>query len=156
MYEYKCVIKRIVDGDTVDIDIDLGFDVWLSDQRVRLRGIDAPENRTRDLVEKHFGNLATAFVEQHLPVNAKAVLVSDKYSPDKGKFGRILGDFQVYDDQTDSWTTLGQLMIREGHAVVYREGAERDLMEQDHVNNRRRLILEGKSTMTLIEAGIEP
>lgn len=58
MYEYKAVISRVVDGDTVDVDIDLGFNVWLKKQRIRLYGIDTPESRTRDKVEKVFGNLA--------------------------------------------------------------------------------------------------
>ena len=49
MYEYKVRIVKVVDGDTVDVDIDLGFDVWLKNQRVRLYGIDTPESRTRDL-----------------------------------------------------------------------------------------------------------
>ena len=52
MYEYKCKIRKVVDGDTVDVDIDLGFGVWLRKQRVRLVGIDTPESRTKDLQEK--------------------------------------------------------------------------------------------------------
>ena len=55
MYEYKCKIRKVVDGDTVDVDIDLGFGVWLRKQRVRLVGIDTPESRTKDLEEKKYG-----------------------------------------------------------------------------------------------------
>ena len=55
MYEYRANINRVVDGDTVDVDIDLGFGVWMKDERVRLAGIDTPESRTRDKVEKKFG-----------------------------------------------------------------------------------------------------
>ncbi len=55
MYEYKCKILRVVDGDTVDVDIDLGFGIWLHRERVRVMGIDTPESRTRDKVEKKFG-----------------------------------------------------------------------------------------------------
>ena len=58
MYEYKCKVIRVVDGDTVDVDIDLGFGVWLHKERVRIQGIDTPESRTRDKVEKRFGLLA--------------------------------------------------------------------------------------------------
>ena len=58
MYEYKCKVTRVVDGDTVDIDIDLGFGVWLHKERVRIYGIDTPESRTRDKIEKRFGLLA--------------------------------------------------------------------------------------------------
>ena len=61
MYEYKCKVVRVVDGDTVDVDIDLGFDVWLSKQRVRLYGVDTPESRTRDKEEKKYGLRAKAF-----------------------------------------------------------------------------------------------
>ena len=55
MYEYRCKILRVVDGDTVDVDIDLGFGVWMHKERIRLHGIDTPESRTRDKVEKIFG-----------------------------------------------------------------------------------------------------
>ena len=54
-YLYKCVVTRVIDGDTVDVDVDLGFDVWLKKQRVRLAGIDTPESRTRNLAEKALG-----------------------------------------------------------------------------------------------------
>ena len=63
MYEYRCKVRRVVDGDTVDIDIDLGFGVWLHKERVRIYGIDTPESRTRDKVEKRFGLLAKEFVK---------------------------------------------------------------------------------------------
>ena len=69
MYEYSCIIERVVDGDTVDVNINLGFDVWTK-QRVRLKGVDTPESRTRDLREKKFGKLATARVEELIPVAA--------------------------------------------------------------------------------------
>jgi micrococcal nuclease len=110
MYEYRCVILRIVDGDTVDVDIDLGFGVWLRNERVRIAGIDAPETRTRDLEEKRFGLAASARAEQLLPVGSKQTLVSKDF---KGKFGRILGDFKIND------TTFAQTMLAEGHAQVY-------------------------------------
>ena len=66
MYEYRVKIVRVVDGDTVDVDIDLGFGVWLKKQRVRLYGIDTPESRTRDLVEKKFGKMAGAHLKARL------------------------------------------------------------------------------------------
>ena len=62
MYEYKCKIRKVVDGDTVDVDIDLGFGVWLRKQRVRLVGIDTPESRTKDLEEKKYGLAAKEFL----------------------------------------------------------------------------------------------
>ena len=67
MYEYKALINRVVDGDTVDVDIDLGFGVWLHDERVRIMGIDTPESRTRDLVEKAFGLASKARLKELIP-----------------------------------------------------------------------------------------
>ena len=92
MFEYNCKIVRVVDGDTVDVDIDLGFDVWLKKQRIRLYGVDTPESRTRDLEEKKYGFAAKAFVEKHIPVGSKQILRT-KLDDARGKFGRILGEF---------------------------------------------------------------
>ena len=66
MYEYKAKIMKVVDGDTVDVDIDLGFGVVLTDERVRIMGIDTPESRTRDLVEKKFGLASKARLKEML------------------------------------------------------------------------------------------
>ena len=63
MYEYKCEIVRVVDGDTVDVNIDLGFNTWLWKERIRLNGIDTPESRTRDPEEKKAGLYAKSVVE---------------------------------------------------------------------------------------------
>ena len=68
MYEYKATIVRVVDGDTVDVDIDLGFDVWLRSQRIRLFGVDTPECRTRNKATKAHGLLAKAYVQKALIV----------------------------------------------------------------------------------------
>ena len=62
MHEYKCTMLRVVDGDTVDVDIDLGFGVWMRKQRIRLYGIDTPESRTRDLEEKKYGLVRKTFL----------------------------------------------------------------------------------------------
>ena len=62
MFEYNCKIVRVVDGDTVDVNIDLGFGLWIHKERIRLYGIDTPESRTRDLVEKKYGLFAKKFV----------------------------------------------------------------------------------------------
>ena len=68
MYRYSCIIRKVVDGDTVDVDIDLGFDIWKLNERVRLHGVDTPESRTRDHIEKVFGKEASRIVENVLPV----------------------------------------------------------------------------------------
>ena len=112
LYEYKCIIKRIIDGDTVDVDIDLGFETWLMNKRVRIVHIDAPETRTRDLEEKAAGLEAAAFVESLLPVGSKQILISKEYN---GKYSRLIGDFLVNDSDT-----LSSVMLKEGHAVYYK------------------------------------
>ena len=82
MYEYNCTIARVVDGDTVDIDIDLGFGLWVRGERVRIHGIDTPESRTRDKVEKKFGLAAKKFVQEMLPKGSKQTLVTEKSGDD--------------------------------------------------------------------------
>ena len=94
MYEYKAKLVKIVDGDTVDVDIDLGFGVWLKNERVRIMGIDTPESRTRDKVEKIFGLAAKDRVEELIKKDTILKTFAAKDGEDmKGKFGRILGDF---------------------------------------------------------------
>ena len=110
MYEYKCKVVKVVDGDTVDIDIDLGFGIWMKDERVRIMGIDTPESRTRDKVEKKFGLAAKKRLQELLGKDAILKTQVNKNGEDmKGKFGRILGDFDVYDANTDSWRPVTQV-----------------------------------------------
>jgi len=133
MYEYSCKIDRVVDGDTVDVDIDLGFGIWLRKERVRLYGIDTPECRTRDLEEKKYGLAAKAFVQDFLPVGSTQTLRTQK--DDKGKFGRILGEFVVYDTTTDAPRTLNQIMIDRHYAAEYYGQSKQDIAEE-HLRNR--------------------
>ena len=142
MYQYNAKILRIVDGDTIDIDIDLGFGVWIHKERVRLEGIDTPESRTRDLVEKKFGLLSKEYVKGFLPVGKTAKLICKSYDA-KGKFGRILGDFEIYDSSKDCVASLVQTMINDGYGVHY-EGQSKESIQEQHMNNRTRLISEGK------------
>ena len=138
MYEYRCKIDRVVDGDTVDVDIDLGFGIWLRKERVRLYGIDTPESRTRDLEEKKYGLAAKSFVQDLLPVGSMQTLRTKK--DDKGKFGRILGEFVVYDAVTDSSRTLNQIMIDRHYGVEYHGQSKQDIAEE-HLRNRELLTL---------------
>ena len=140
MYEYKCTIVKVIDGDTVDVDIDLGFGVWLKKQRIRFYGIDTPESRTRDLEEKKYGLVAKAFVEAHLPVGSIRTLttVQDK----TGKYGRILGKFKAYDSYTDAWVNLNQWMIIKHLGVEY-SGQSKELIAEQHIINRGLVDLEG-------------
>jgi len=137
MYEYKCKVVKVVYGDTVDVDIDLGFGVWLRDERVRIMGIDTPESRTRDKVEKVFGLAAKKRLKELLKNGAVLKTQVNKNGEDmKGKFGRILGDFMVGDEM------VTDIMIQEGHCVAYFGGSKEEI-QMKHMANREKLIREG-------------
>jgi len=110
MYEYNCKIVRVVDGDTVDVDIDLGFDTWKCGERIRLYGVDTPECRTRDAQEKAAGLLAKKFVEDALHVGGTYILSTRE----KGKFGRYLGVIMLSDK-----TSINAALVKERLAVPY-------------------------------------
>lgn len=110
MYKYEATVRRWVDGDTVDVDIDLGFGLIFHNQRLRLYGIDAHESRTRDLDEKEKGLAATAFVNEMAPVGSKITIVTYK----EGKYGRILAEIFL-----DDYTNLNTLLTEKGHAERY-------------------------------------
>lgn len=138
MYEYKAKLLKVVDGDTVDVDIDLGFGVWLHDERVRIMGIDTPESRTRDKVEKVFGLAAKARLKELLANDTILKTFAAKDGEDmKGKFGRILGDFILEDD-----SLVTEIMIKEGHAVAYHGGSKDDI-DAAHLLNRKLLLENG-------------
>jgi micrococcal nuclease len=136
--EYEVKVLKVVDGDTVDVDINLGFGIVLTDERVRIMGIDTPESRTSDKVEKVFGLAAKARLKELLDEEAILITTEDKHGEDmKGKFGRVLGDFRV------GGKTVTQILIEEGHAVAY-NGESKDDVQAQHMANRQRLIAEGK------------
>ena len=156
MYEYRCKVLKIVDGDTVDVDIDLGFGIVLKNERVRIMGIDTPESRTRDKVEKQFGLAAKKRLKEMLDNKSGPILktqINKKGEDMKGKFGRILGDFTVYHGPTDSWRMVTDIMVEEGHAVAY-FGGSKDEVQAKHMANRSKLIREGLVKMTEAEAGL--
>jgi len=145
MHEYRCKILRVVDGDTVDVDIDLGFGIWIHKERVRVMGIDTPESRTRDLVEKAFGLAAKEYLKMLLPVDSIKVLkteVDKKGGDKKGKFGRVLGDFFT-EPTNEGPKRVTDLLIAAGHAVPYFGGSKDELAEL-HQYNRERLVADGK------------
>jgi len=133
VYEYKCKIVKVIDGDTTDVDIDLGFGVWLKKQRIRFYGIDTPESRTRDLEEKKYGLMAKEVVLSYLPVGSTQTLRTKQDG--KGKYGRILGEFLIHDGKTDSQMTINNWMIREHYAVAY-FGQSKEDIEDEHIVNR--------------------
>jgi len=137
MYEYRATVVKVVDGDTVDVDIDLGFGICMKDERVRIMGIDTPESRTRDKVEDLFGEAAKARVAQLLSGDVVLKTQIARNGEDmKGKFGRILGDFMVEDK------LLTDILIEEGHAVAYFGGSKEEIAMK-HLANRQKLLREG-------------
>ena len=131
MYEYRCKVVKIVDGDTVDVDIDLGFGVWLKKERIRMFGIDTPESRTRDLDEKKYGLMAKDYITKLLDDEGGIVLKTRKDA--EGKYGRILGELWRTTDFAD--TSINDLMIKNHHEVSYHGQSKEDIAEQ-HIKNR--------------------
>ena len=118
MYEYKVKITRVIDGDTCDIDVDLGFGIFTKD-RIRFMGIDTPESRTRNKKEKALGLAAKARLKEILKEN-KGNIILRTSKEGKGKFGRILGTLLIYDGKT----SVNQMLIDEGHARDYFGGSK--------------------------------
>ena len=114
MYKYKCKLVRVVDGDTADVLIDLGFDTWRK-SRLRFKGVDTWEKRTRDKEEKVKGIAASAFTQKYLEMN-KGNFVIQSYG--KGKYGRVLAEIFIEGEEK----SLNQLLIENGHAYVYDGG----------------------------------
>ncbi len=138
---YKCIIQRIVDGDTIDVDIDLGFGIWLRKERVRVAGIDTPEKRTRDKVEKVFGLAATAKAHELVPEGSECIIRTRR---DKaGKYGRTMGDFVMQDGRLYT-----EVMVETHHAVPYEGQAKADI-EAAHLVNREILIESGEITVDI-------
>jgi len=131
MYEYGCSVTRVVDGDTIDVILDLGFSV-LHKCRVRLYGIDTPESRTRNKDEKVRGKLAAKFLEDSIN-NGKQVILRSKLKDSKGKYGRVLGEVIVDD------ININELMVKRYLAVKYYGQSKQDI-EAEHLLNRQKLI----------------
>ena len=110
-YTYNARVVRVIDGDTVVVNIDLGLDVWKHDQHLRLRGIDAAEVRTRDAVEKAAGLEAKAFLKTLLPPGEPVVVTTFK---DRTTFGRYVADVAL------AGADIGAIMVEKGLATVHR------------------------------------
>lgn len=136
MHEYHCTIKRVVDGDTVDVDIDLGFGIWIRNERIRLFGIDTPESRTRDLEEKRHGLMAKEYLIAALGKSCILRTQKDK----AGKYGRVLGEFMVYDAKDDRQASVNEMLVRDHHAARY-FGQSKEDIAQVHLDNRVKLLL---------------
>jgi micrococcal nuclease len=121
MFEYEGKVKRILDGDTIDAYIDLGFDVWIT-KRIRFMGIDTPESRTRDLTEKRYGKGATHRLTEMLEQADNKFIVK---SHGTGKFGRVLGELFIVGDLV----SINDRLINEGHAVAYFGGSKKEVKD---------------------------
>jgi len=140
MYEYNCEIKRVVDGDTVDVIIDLGFDIFYK-SRVRLYGIDTPESRTRNKDEKVRGLMSKQYLIDELE---KGQVVIKTHKDKKGKFGRVLGEMYVGDKN------INLMMVDDYMAVEYK-GQNKKEIEEEHIINRKMLIEKGKFDPETVE-----
>ena len=122
-YIYRAKLDRVVDGDTVDALIDVGFDIWFK-KRIRFMGLDTWESRTRDLEEKKLGKLAKERTRQLLEdVSSKSGYFRVK-SHGLGKYGRVLGELFVIDADGKQWN-VNKTLIAEGHAYVYDGGKKK-------------------------------
>ena len=122
-YIYKAKLERVVDGDTVDALIDLGFDTWVK-KRIRYMVIDTWESRTRNLAEKKKGLAAKARNKELIEkISSKPGFFLLK-SYGTGKYGRVLGEIFIQDEDKND-INVNQLLIIEGHAYVYEGGKKR-------------------------------
>lgn len=113
MYTYKARLIRIVDGDTVDAEIDLGFGVYMK-QRVRLYGINTPDSRSKDLNEREKGLASKSRLSEIITKEFVIETILNK----RGKFGRILGNILV-EQEDGTMLDVNKLLVSEGHAVEY-------------------------------------
>ena len=122
MFRYGAKLLRVVDGDTADVMIDLGFSTWVK-ARLRFKGVDTWEKRTRNLEEKVKGIAASEFTKKYLELNDGKFIIQ---SYGKGKYGRVLAEVFVNIDGEE--TSLNKLLIENGHAYVY-EGGKKQLFK---------------------------
>jgi micrococcal nuclease len=138
MYQYKCKINKVLDGDTVDIDLDLGFNIVLVNQRVRMAGVDTPESRTTNKEEKPRGLLSKKKLAEKLPVGSWQIIETQRSDNNDDKFGRILGVFVLEDG-----TKVNDWLIKNNYAVPYK-GDNKELTQADHQANKKILMERGE------------
>ena len=138
MYQYACKINKVLDGDTVDIDLDLGFNIILANQHVRMTGIDTPESRTTNKEEKPRGLLSKKKLSEQLPIGSWQKITTSRPDNNDDKFGRILGEFILEDG-----TNVNQWLIKNNYAVAY-QGENKELVQEQHQANKKILIKRGE------------
>ena len=125
-YIYRAKLERVIDGDTIDALIDVGFDIWIK-KRIRYKGIDTWESRTRNLEEKEKGLAAKTRNKELLEeISSKPGFFRLK-SYGVGKYGRVLGEIFILDNK-DNPININETLIKEGHAYVY-EGGKKKLFK---------------------------
>jgi micrococcal nuclease len=149
-FEYHAKVNKVIDGDTINVDLDLGFNVVLSNQSVRLLGIDTPESRTSDKTEKIFGTLSKNKVKEFIDKCEGQILLQTVLSDSEEKFGRLLGKIINPKDNV----ILNDWLIISHYAVAY-NGENKDKVAQAHLSNRKFLIDNKEVSMTYAEAGIK-
>ena len=138
MYQYKCKTNKVLDGDTVDIDLDLGFNIILANQRVRMAGVDTPESRTANKEEKPRGLLSKKKLAEKLPVGSWQIIETQRSDNNDDKFGRILGVFILEDG-----TKVNDWLIANNYAVPYK-GENKELTQAEHQANKKILMERGE------------
>lgn len=138
MYQYRAKILKVVDGDTVQIDLDLGFNIVLANQKVRLAGVDTPESRTTNTEEKPRGMLSKKKLAEKLPTGTWVTIETMKSDNNDDKFGRILGCLIL-----DDGTNVNNWLIDNNYAVAYM-GENKDLVQEAHQKNKQILISRGE------------
>ena len=131
MYTYKCIVRRIKDGDTVLVDVDLGFNIWINNLSVRINGIDTPETRTKDPAEKRYGLIAKEELARLLPISSTQLVTT---LTNKDKFGRTIGEFYV------DGMPISKYLIENHYAIPYQ--TDDTIAKQMHFQNQ--LFLDNK------------
>jgi micrococcal nuclease len=149
-YEYNATVIDIVDGDTITVDIDLGFNVKLANQKVRLLGVDTPESRTSDKIEKIFGIASKEYCKKFIDeCKDKTVVIRTYLSDSEEKFGRLLGE--IINPTTKK--ILNEELIKNNYAVKYL-GENKDNVKSQHLANRKKLIDAKIVNLSYKEAGL--
>jgi micrococcal nuclease len=149
-FEYHAKVNKVIDGDTINVDIDLGFNTILSNQSVRLLGIDTPESRTSDKAEKVFGVLSKNKVKEFIDKCEGEIILQILLGDSEEKFGRLLG--KVINPKDNS--SLNEWLIWNNYAVAY-NGENKNKVQELHLSNRKILIDKKEVKMSYAEAGVK-
>lgn len=129
MYEYTIKLNKVIDGDTIIADIDLGFDVWLKDQYIRLNGLDTPEIKSKDKLHRAAGLLAKTKLTEILSSAKGLLLKSDKFEAEDDKYGRVMGTIWI-----DQGTNVNAYLLNNKLAVPYSGQNKAEIMKAHGAN----------------------